>query len=90
MRQGSLDSDIDEESTVANDFARFFRTHRRIEQVFFNGAKAEESFRRHVLPGLALSTLRLERLPSTSPANASWSHARKLGAWSVVGANVGS
>lgn len=89
-RRGSLDSDIDEDSIVANDFAWFLRTHRRIQRVFFNGAKAEQSFRRHVLPGLALATLHLERLPSTSPANASWSHARKLRAWTVVGANVAS
>lgn len=92
-RAGSLDSDIDEESIVPNDFARFFRTHPRIERVYFNGAKAELSFRRHVLPGLAatgrplLRLVRMVRLPSTSPANASWSPARKLRAWRILDAN---
>ncbi len=85
-RGSSLDSDIDERSIVPNDFASFFRAHPRIERVFFNGAKAEASFRRHVLPRLAVAALRFERLPSTSPANASWSHARKLRAWRIVGA----
>ena len=83
-RGSSLDSDIDEESIVPNDFASFFRAHPRIERVFFNGAKAEASFRRHVVPRLAAATLRFTRLPSSSPANASWSHARKLRAWRMV------
>jgi len=83
-RESSLDSDIDEDSIVPNDFAAFFRAHRRIERVFFNGTKAEASFRRHVLPGLAMTTLCFERLPSTSPAHASWSQARKLRAWRIV------
>jgi hypoxanthine-DNA glycosylase len=85
-RASSLDSDIDEDSIVPNDFASFFRAHPRIERVFFNGSKAEASFRRHVLRELAVTRLRFERLPSTSPANASWSQARKLRAWRIVGA----
>jgi len=88
-RGSSLDADIDEESIVPNDFASFFRAHPRVQRVFFNGAKAEASFRRYVLRGLAATTLHLERLPSTSPANASWSQARKLRAWRVLGANAG-
>ena len=87
-RGSSLDSDIDEESIVANDFVSFFRAHPRIERVFFNGAKAGASFRRHVLPRLAATTLRFERLPSSSPANASWSRARKLRAWRIVAPNT--
>ncbi|OGA17744.1 MAG: DNA-deoxyinosine glycosylase [Betaproteobacteria bacterium RIFCSPLOWO2_02_FULL_63_19] len=80
-RGSSLDSDIDEESIVPNDFASFFRSHPRIRRVFFNGTKAEASFRRYVVDGLGETTLRFERLPSTSPANASWSQARKVKAW---------
>ena len=85
-RAGSLDSEIDEDSIVPNDFASFFRAHPRIQRVYFNGAKAEAAFRRHVLPGIDATALRFARLPSTSPANASWSHARKLRAWRIVGA----
>jgi len=88
-RRSSLDSDIDENSIVPNDFASFFRAHPRIERVFFNGAKAEASFRRHVPGSLVATTLRFECLPSTSPANASRSHARKLRAWRIVAANAG-
>ncbi|HTO56242.1 MAG TPA: DNA-deoxyinosine glycosylase, partial [Pseudomonadales bacterium] len=36
-RAGSLDSRIDPESVVPNDFADFFAAHRRIERICFNG-----------------------------------------------------
>ena len=52
-REGSLDSAIDDASISANDFVSFYRAHPRIAQVFFNGAKAEACYRRHVLPVLA-------------------------------------
>lgn len=80
-RKGSLDASI--EAEIANDFARFFRAHPRLTHVFFNGAKAETSFRRHVPPGVG-GTLRYRRLPSTSPAHASLPFARKLGAWRAI------
>jgi len=82
-RQGSLDAAIDGASMVANDFAAFYRKHPRIVQVFFNGAKAEAVYRKHVLPGLApgIGPKRYLRLPSTSPANASLPRSRKLRTW---------
>jgi hypoxanthine-DNA glycosylase len=80
-RKGSLDSEIEPDSLQANDFAAFFATHRRIERVLFNGAKAEATFRRHVAPSLEARTIRYLRLPSTSPANASIPYARKIAAW---------
>ena len=80
-RQGSLDTMIEEET--ANDFAAFFRTHRRITHVFFNGAKAEASFLRHVFPEMQVK-LRTTRLPSTSPAHASLPFRRKLAAWRAI------
>lgn len=80
-RLGSLDSSI--EAEIANDFERFFRAHPRLTHVFFNGAKAEASFRRHVLPGLG-ARLRYARLPSTSPAHAALPYRRKLAAWRVI------
>lgn len=78
-REGSLDSAIRDE--VANDFAGFFAAHRQLRCVLFNGAKAEQSFRRWVLPTLAAPPLEFRRLPSTSPANASQDEATKLTAW---------
>lgn len=83
-REGSLDSSIGRDGQTANDFRTFFRTHRRISRVFFNGAKAEDCFKRHVLRDIHGSTLSYARLPSTSPANASMSFAEKLGAWRAI------
>ncbi|WP_072806404.1 DNA-deoxyinosine glycosylase [Rhodococcoides yunnanense] len=81
-RHGSLDSAIDESSIVPNDFAGLLRENPSIERVFFNGAKAESSYARHVAP--PERTLAFARLPSTSPAHASMTFADKLAAWSVV------
>lgn len=83
-RKGSLDSSIDDASLVPNDFAAFFRHHPRITRVFFNGAKAEACYRKHVRPVIGTGAIEYLRLPSTSPANASISCERKLEAWRVV------
>ena len=79
IRQGSLDTMIEQE--IANDFAAFFGAHPGITHVFFNGAKAEASYRRHVRIDLPL---RYARLPSTSPAHAGMPFRRKLAAWRVI------
>lgn len=81
-REGSLDSDIAAEE--ANDFASFFAQHPRITHVFFNGAKAEHSFRKFVLGEQALPPLELLRLPSTSPAHAGMRYEEKLAIWQSV------
>ena len=52
FRTGSLDSDIDDSTIVTNDFQQFFANHPEISRVFFNGAKAESVYMKHVLPGL--------------------------------------
>lgn len=84
-REGSLDSMIDRDTQTANDFQTFFRTHRKISHVFFNGAKAEACFKRHVLRDIDDGSVNnYARLPSTSPANASMSFADKLSAWRVI------
>lgn len=83
-RAGSMDSNIDTESEIANDFRAFFRNHREISHVYFNGAKAAASFNRHVLPALGGRRLRYIRLPSTSPANASIAYERKRKSWQAV------
>jgi len=81
-RPGSLDSSIVEDSIVANDFAHFFRHHRQIKQVFFNGGKAESAFKKYVLPTLPRNhSPTFLRLPSTSPAHAALSFEKKLMAW---------
>lgn len=83
-RKGSLDSNIDGGSLAPNDLAAFFRRHPGITRVFFNGAKAEECYRRHVLPGIEGGSIEYLRLPSTSPANAAIPYARKLEAWRTI------
>ena len=83
-RVGSLDSEIDDTSVSVNDFESFFRQHPQIQRVFFNGTKAEHSFRKWVIPTLPGLDLMLMRLPSTSPANASFSLEKKRKAWEAI------
>lgn len=80
-RVGSLDSNIDADSITVNDFRSFFRTHDKIQAVFFNGAMAESAYRQYVLPTVGNLPVSYLRLPSTSPAHASLSYEQKLQAW---------
>ncbi len=85
-RHGSLDSAIEHDSAVANDFAGFLREHRSITDVFFNGATAEQAWKRYVLKqiGPRYDYLNYRRLPSTSPAMASLKPEQKLEQWSAI------
>ena len=85
-RPGSLDSSIVPHSAQVNDFDEFFHAHPRIRRVFFNGRKAEEIFRRRVLPvlGEEFAHIRYECLPSTSPAHAGMPFAEKLERWRKI------
>ena len=71
---------------MGDDFAKFYRAHPRIRRVFFNGRKAEQMYRRFVLPGLGeeFSYIHYEGLPSTSPAHAGMTFAKKLDRWSRI------
>ena len=80
VRPGSLDADIDVNTAQANDFEAFMQAHERIEAIVFNGKKAEALFRR-LVSARSLLTLRLQVLPSTSPAYAAMPYERKLSAW---------
>ena len=85
-RTSSLDSDIVESSIVANDFEAFFKLNPNVTNIYFNGAMAEKSYIKHVLPHLSArhSLIQTTRLPSTSPANASIPMDVKLKQWSVI------
>lgn len=83
-RDGSLDADIDKASIEPNDFNAFFRRHPTISAVFFNGTMAEHCFERHVLAQLKSPPRHYQRLPSTSPANASVRYEKKREAWAVI------
>ena len=86
VRPGSLDSSIDSGSVTANDFGALFAEFPTIRQVFLNGKKAAEMYRRCVLsdPGFPAANIPVTALPSTSPAHAAMSFGQKLSAWSVV------
>ena len=84
IREGSLDSSIIHNSVVANDFAALFELCSGIRYVFFNGAKAEELYKKYVLKDLPekYEYLQYQRLPSTSPAHAAMTKEEKLKQWS--------
>ena len=84
-RESSMDADIVDSTSVANDFETFFAEHSKLSRVLFNGAKAESAFRKLVLPGLGEDfSLEMVRMPSTSPAYAAMSFERKLEKWQAV------
>jgi double-stranded uracil-DNA glycosylase len=85
-RSGSLDSAIEPDSVVANDFRRFLQRNPGIERIYFNGNTARRLYDRHVLATLAQSQQLIPRftLPSTSPANAGCSLQDKIHAWRVI------
>jgi len=87
-RAGSLDAAIVRRSSQPNDFVTFLRQHPRITAVLCNGATAHDLFVRRVVPQLADRTLRIERLPSTSPAHASLRPDAKRRRWHAALAEV--
>jgi hypoxanthine-DNA glycosylase len=76
-RQGSLDSAI--ENAQLNDLAGLKRQAPKLEGIAHNGGESARAMRVTRALGVAL-----HRLPSTSPANASWRFERKLAAWRAV------
>ncbi len=76
-REGSLDTAI--RNAELNDFGLVLRECPNLVAIAHNGG---ESFR-HARHTQAWG-LPVYRLPSTSPANASWSFERKLAAWAEV------
>jgi hypoxanthine-DNA glycosylase len=73
-REGSLDSAIVD--AVPNDLAALRAGLPALQLIAHNGGESARAMR--LTRGLAPE---LMRLPSTSPANASWSYARKRDAW---------
>ena len=76
-REGSLDSAI--EAPEFNDLAGLKRRAPGLRAIAHNGGESARAMRHTRTLGLAV-----HRLPSTSPANASWSLERKLAAWRAV------
>lgn len=76
-REGSLDSHI--RNAVVNDFAGLRQACPSLEAIAHNGGESFKHSKHTLLLGLPVY-----KLPSTSPANASWSFERKLAAWREV------
>ncbi len=81
-REGSLDTSIT--AGEANDLAGLVATLPRLQGIAHNGGASARFLRQ--TRGLAAQVW---QLPSSSPANASWSFARKLAAWRVVFVHCG-
>jgi hypoxanthine-DNA glycosylase len=77
-REGSLDSAIEE--PVLNDLASLTRRAPELRAIAHNGGESARSMR-HTIALTRAFGIEVLRLPSTSPANASWSFERKLAAW---------
>ena len=77
QRQGSLDAAI--RAGEANDLGALRVSCPQLAAIAHNGGASY----RHAHHSAALA-LPVYQLPSTSPANASWSFARKLAAWQAV------
>ncbi len=73
-RQGSLDSAI--EDAEFNDFAAIRAVAPGLRHVAHNGGESARAMRHLQALGFVVM-----RLPSTSPANASWIFERKLATW---------
>jgi TDG/mug DNA glycosylase family protein len=86
IRDGSLDADIEPATIVPNDFAGFLHDHPAIDLICFNGATAEQIWKKHVAPALPhrYAGIRTWRLPSTSPAHAAQTLEMKTGLWRAV------
>ncbi len=76
-REGSLDSAIEE--AELNDLASLRTRAPMLQAIAHNGGESARSMKHTRALGLPVM-----RLPSTSPANASWPFERKLAAWRDV------
>jgi len=86
-RTGSLDSGIAKSSERCNDIVGMLNEYENIRLVCCNGGKAHASFKSGIEPwlnGLVLARTDVKRLPSTSPANASYSLSRLMESWSLI------
>lgn len=81
-REGSLDCAI--EAATLNDLQSLRQRAPGLQAVAHNGGESARAMRVTRALGVAV-----HRLPSTSPANASWSFERKLAAWREVLAMYG-
>jgi len=82
LRQGSLDSAIGD--AEFNDLSSLKRRAPALQLVAHNGGESARAMKQILALGLPV-----QRLPSSSPANASWSFERKLAAWRATFEHAG-
>ncbi|WP_310602633.1 DNA-deoxyinosine glycosylase [Anaerosporobacter sp.] len=75
---GSSDSSI--RNVIPNDLSIILQ-HSKVENIFANGNKSYELYNKYCLPVIGRDII---KLPSTSPANASFSLERLVEAWKVI------
>lgn len=78
---GSADSSI--KNVIPNDVGRILSCA-PIERIYINGKTAEKYYRKYLQPVIKREAV---CLPSTSPANASWTFERLVDAWSCIYVN---
>lgn len=81
-RPGSLDSHISDE--VPNDIPALLAEYPDIRAIAFNGQPACRLFKKHIGITAVGEGREVLVMPSTSPANASYSFDRKLALWSEI------
>ena len=73
--EGSADSSI--KNVVANDISVVLNNS-QVDRIFVNGKKAESLYKKYIEKDVGIKAV---YLPSTSPANASWSEDRLAEYW---------
>lgn len=81
---GSADSSI--KNVTANDISEIINTA-KIKNIYVNGKTAEKYFKKYLEKKINQTAI---CLPSTSPANATWSVERLVEAWSVIYKDINS
>lgn len=76
--EGSADSTI--KNVVSNDLDAIIKNS-KVKRIFVNGKTAEKYYNKYTKDKLGRAAV---CLPSTSPANASWSIERLVGAWRII------
>lgn len=82
-RKGSLDSSIESDSMIPNDFMWLFGTYPSIRGVLFNGTAARRIYQKMVMDEVSsqFGYLRYDLLPSSSPAMARLNREQKTALW---------
>jgi len=81
QRMGSLDSNIQSDSIVANHIHQLLAACPHIRLIALNGQAAAQLFKKHIRPAPEIETV---ILPSTSPANARLRFEQKLARWDIL------